>query len=190
MKLKYYLRGIGVGVVITTILFMIIIPLHRNDVKSQDAAKQNTESKTVADLKKETETEEERNTQKSSETGTEQKEKQDTKKQDTKDPDASDSSQKDTPKENAKQDAAEASKPETKPEEKPQEKVRIEISGGEFSDDICHKLEKTGLIDSAEAFNRFLIEKDYDNSIMPGTYDIPKDSTYEQIAVLLTTKVE
>ena len=52
MKLKYYLRGIGVGVVITTILFMIIIPLHKNDAKSQDAAKQNTESKTVADLKK------------------------------------------------------------------------------------------------------------------------------------------
>ena len=86
------------------------------------------------------------------------------------------------------------------PEETPQpeepnpadssEKVRFVISGGEYSDVICRKLKEAGLIDDAEAYNKFLVEEDYDNYINPGVYDIPKNATYEEIAVLLTTKVE
>ena len=45
------------------------------------------------------------------------------------------------------------------------------------------------LIDDAASFNKFLVEEDYDNYINPGVYDIPKNATYEEIAVLLTTKV-
>lgn len=70
------------------------------------------------------------------------------------------------------------------------EKVRFEVGGGEYSDVICKRLLQAGLIDDADAFNKFLIQKDYDNLILPGVYDIPKGATYEEIAALLTTKVE
>ena len=49
MRLKYYLRGIGVGVVITTFLFMIIISFNQYNDKPQNKAIRDTESKTVAD---------------------------------------------------------------------------------------------------------------------------------------------
>ena len=69
-------------------------------------------------------------------------------------------------------------------------KVRFEIGGGEYSDVICKKLQQANLIDSAEEFNKFLIANDYDNLILPGVYAIPKGATYEEIAKLLTTKIE
>ncbi len=55
---------------------------------------------------------------------------------------------------------------------------------------ICKKLQQANLIDSAEEFNKFLIANDYDNLILPGVYAIPKGATYEEIAKLLTTKIE
>ncbi len=87
-------------------------------------------------------------------------------------------------------ETGEAAPDEPNVEPKPQEKIRVEISGGQYSDVVCKKLEEAGLVDNAKAFNDFLVQKDYDNSILPGVYEIPKGATYEEIAVLLTTKVE
>ena len=66
--------------------------------------------------------------------------------------------------------------------------VHFEIKGGEYSDSICRRLQKDGLIDDAGAFNKYLIGKKYDNLILPGSYDIPKGATYDEIAALLTRK--
>ena len=51
MKLKYYLRGIGVGVVITTIIFMISISIHKNETGQQDTTVPESTAQTVADTK-------------------------------------------------------------------------------------------------------------------------------------------
>lgn len=185
MKLKYYLRGIGVGVVITTIIFMISISIHKNETGQQDTTVPESTAQTVADTK---------------ENSTENLNAAET----------------DFPQADLQEDSTQVEEPvpETEPESESesetenalssnlsgtqtpdsttssQEKVRFEIGGGEYSDVICRRLKEAGLIDDAEAFNRFLIEKDYDNLILPGVYDIPKDSTYEEIAVLLVTKVD
>lgn len=179
MKLKYYLRGIGIGIVVTTIIFMISLSIHKNGIESQNTTLQATESKTLAEVQKSTElvTEietpdtEVADTQKANtevvdiqKVNTEAKEQSDKKKSNKKKKDKNNS--------------------------KAKKKVRFEIAGGEYSDVICEKLVEAGLVDDAEAFNKFLIEKDYDNFILPGVYDIPKDSTYEEIAALLTTKVD
>ena len=216
MKLKYYFRGIGIGVFATTVIFMILISVHRNDGTQggTSAVVPDTESKTVAQVQKDT--------QKSSE-------EKDTKtqtgdKKDPKDTDAAktdgkktDAAKTDPAKDNAalvnpaKDDTSvktpeSEKKPDTKPQpeanaseqkssEQPQpdvpkeEKVRIEISGGQYSDVVCKKLAEAGLVDDAKAFNDYLVQKDYDNAILPGVYEIPKGATYEEIAVLLTTKV-
>ena len=49
MRLKYYLRGIGVGVVITTLLFVILLSFNKNDGEQKNTAIEDTESKTVAE---------------------------------------------------------------------------------------------------------------------------------------------
>lgn len=204
MRLKYYLRGVGIGIVITTIIFMISMSLHRNDTQPQNKTADDNRSTTISEAEKnmqnedtgEAETEE-------ADTGSTEKsdtEKPDTEKKDadqakTNQPDAdkTDSAPSDTGKKTPADNTVknnETAKNETKPDAGKKEKVRFEIKGGEYSDTVCKKLKEEGLIDDAEAFNTFLIRKDYDNLILPGIYAIPKDSTYEEIAALLTTKVE
>ena len=221
MRLKYYLRGVGIGIVITTIIFMISMSLHRNDTQPQNKTADDGRSTTISELEESTQKEDAGGTEtEEADTGDTEKpnkEKTDTDKTDTdktttnqpdtdkKDSDQSDASKK-TPTDNtAKNNGTDAkgdtktnstsaqqnsSKKETKPDAGQKEKVRFEIKGGEYSDTVCKKLKEEGLIDDAEAFNTYLIQKDYDNAILPGIYDIPKDSTYEEIAALLTTKVE
>ncbi|MCI8635691.1 MAG: endolytic transglycosylase MltG [Eubacterium sp.] len=207
MKLKYYLRGMGIGIVITTLLFMIFISIHKNDGTGQSVGEpqQNTESKTVAQLQESTQ-----------EALVETETAQPVLEKNQKPSDVSGQKDKNTetnlaPDKTAPADTAKGEKPETpetpKPEKKPEpesetqpqppkqqepqkeEKVRIEISGGQYSDTVCKKLAEAGLVDDAKAFNDYLVQKDYDNSILPGVYEIPKGATYEEIAVLLTTKV-
>ena len=224
MKLKYYFRGIGIGVVVTTLVFMILISIHKNDgVQGTDAVMQDTESRTVAQLQAGTqnpsgETEEqkasgEEKKQQDTEASREKEKQQDTEasgekgKQQEKETSGKEKKQQDTkasgalqktpenPAGGEKPDAQKPAEPADNkaepavPESGKEEKVRIEISGGQFSDVVCRKLEEAGLVDSAKAFNDYLVEKDYDNAILPGVYEIPKDATYEEIAVLLTTRV-
>lgn len=187
MRLKYYLRGIGVGIFVTTILFMILISVNQNSGLSQQVSDQEEQSKTIADYEN----------QAQGETNTEQggqaadlpdaNQPADTQPEaeqpaDTPDvqPDATQPA--DTP------DAVQPA--DARPKSGKAGKVRFIISGGEYSDVICRKLAEAGLVDDADEYNNFLIEENYDNFINPGVYDIPKDATYEEIAVLLTTKVE
>ena len=190
MRLKYYLRGIGVGIVITTFLFMILLSFNKNNEEQLNTVIGDTESKTVAEY----------------ENG-ESNQADITKPEETPQPNP-DVLPEETPQPNPDVLPVEEPQPEEPqqpnsdvlPEETPQpeepnpadssEKVRFVISGGEYSDVICRELKEAGLIDDAEAYNKFLVEEDYDNYINPGVYDIPKNATYEEIAVLLTTKVE
>lgn len=189
MRLKYYLRGIGVGVVITTFLFMILLAFNKNKGEQQNTVSGDTESKTVAEY----------------ENGEQNK-------ADITEPEAEPQPPEANPNPEIQPEADPQPNPETQPEPDPQPnpetqpeseplpdaanpddssaKVRFVISGGEYSDVICRKLQEAGLIDDADAYNKFLVEEDYDNYINPGVYDIPKNATYEEIAVLLTTKVE
>lgn len=63
--------------------------------------------------------------------------------------------------------------------------VSIDVGEGEFSDQISAKLKEAGLIEDAEEFNRFLIDSGIDDLIYIGTYRIPKGASYEEIAGIL-----
>lgn len=204
MKLKYYLRGVGIGILVTTIIFMIAISIHKEESEPQNNTIQATESKTVAQVEKEAskvqettsaDTQQVQDTQETDNAEAKETERKiDTEMQDAKPQDSDKTSsdtkpEKDKSKEekNNKKDKEDKKNQKSK---KSKEKVRIEVGSGEYSDVICNKLKTEGLIDDAEKFNDFLIKGNYDNFILPGIYDIPRDSTYEEIAVLLTTKVE
>ncbi len=80
--------------------------------------------------------------------------------------------------------ASEAAKPETETVEQ----VELSIVGGEYSDDVCKKLKRAGVIKDADDFNKYLSEGGYDSLIQPGTYIIPKDADYDTIIRLITEK--
>lgn len=199
MKLKYYLRGIGIGVVVTTLIFMVSIALHKNEADNTPA--EDKKNATVADMLEteselESEASQEENqplAQKPEQKSTEVN-KPETKSSETNVPEEKSSEAKpaDKKEEDAKDDKKEDDNPADKPSDSSLDtgKVRFEIGGGEYSDVICKKLQQANLIDSAEEFNKFLIANDYDNLILPGVYAIPKGATYEEIAKLLTTKIE
>lgn len=203
MRLKYYLRGIGVGVIVTTILFMILISVKQTDAPRQDPDP-GGESKTIADFENDAQdgesTETEQGGQPDDAPDGQQAEGRpddvsDSPQAESRPDDVSDSPQTESRPEGAPDGQPVENQPDDAPDTQPEEaekvgKVRFIISGGEYSDVICQKLKEAGLIDDADSYNKFLVEENYDNFINPGVYDIPKNATYEEIAVLLTTKVE
>lgn len=176
MKLKYYLRGAGIGIIGTTIIFMILIALGR--AKAQSIPKPDVKPQTVASLENSTEGMTEDLVGQGQPDGTEGT------------PDDTQENGQDTQGQEEVPQGEEAPAPQPDKQESAQQPektdaVRFEIKGGEYSDRVSKKLEEAGLIDDAAAFNDFLIKENYDNSIIPGTYEIPKDSVYEEIALIL-----
>ena len=216
MKFKYYLRGIGIGIFVTTLIFAVSIAIHSHDNDVRQTAQQ--ESKTVAELQ----TEQEQNTERipadtqetvdaeqSVQTETAASEEPQTPEPDTQEPAVqepqADDSAAGTPPDTAEPEPSQTTDENTNTntvsaaddatdhsstdsQEQTTETVHFEIKGGEYSDSICRRLQKDGLIDDAGAFNKYLIGKKYDNLILPGSYDIPKGATYDEIAALLTRK--
>lgn len=174
MKLKYYLRGIGIGVFFTTIIFMISIAIHKEDFVQRPTETEEVASGTVADLQeKESEvqmTEEmvmaETETSASNEPVDVQMAETENMETETVEEKLSD---------------------ETATEESAGEKesITIEVVAGEFSDQVCVKLREAGLVEDAWDFNVYLMGIDYDNLIRPGTYEIPVGAGYEEIADVL-----
>lgn len=67
-------------------------------------------------------------------------------------------------------------------------KATITVSGGMSSETISSLLENAGLVDSASKFNSFLVQNGYDKKLETGSFDISGGMTYEEIARILTTK--
>lgn len=179
----------------TTLIFAVSIAIHSHDNDVRQTEQQ--ESKTVAELQTEQEqnteripadTQETADTEQSVQTETAASEEPQTPEPDTSEPEPSQTTDENTNTNtvSAADDATDHSS--TDSQEQTTETVHFEIKGGEYSDSICRRLQKDGLIDDAGAFNKYLIGKKYDNLILPGSYDIPKGATYDEIAALLTRK--
>lgn len=69
-----------------------------------------------------------------------------------------------------------------------QEKKVITIVSGMWSDKVARELEAMGAVDSALAFDQYLIANGYAERIVVGTFEIPAGATYEQIAKIITTR--
>lgn len=68
------------------------------------------------------------------------------------------------------------------------EKVTLQITRGMWSDAVSAALAQKGLIDDAEAFDKYLNNNGYASFIRVGTFKIPKGATYEQIATIITSE--
>lgn len=64
--------------------------------------------------------------------------------------------------------------------------ISVTITAGMWSEQIAEKFKELGLVDDAKAFNKFLCDNNYASSINIGNYKIPKGSSYEQIAKIIT----
>ena len=73
----------------------------------------------------------------------------------------------------------------TNPPESETATVTLVIKSGETSWSISKNLYEMGLVESASDFDSYLCKNGYDKTIRIGEYDIPMEATYEEIANLI-----
>ena len=64
--------------------------------------------------------------------------------------------------------------------------ITIVVEKGNGSDAVARKLASAGLITDAVAYDKWLCQNGYDRYIAAGTHQIPKNASQEQIAKILT----
>ncbi|MBR0429868.1 MAG: endolytic transglycosylase MltG [Lachnospiraceae bacterium] len=169
MKLKYYMRGMGIGVFVTTLIFLIAIAFMKpNTTAETTATVQESGKQTIKEEQEKEEPVQEETVQEETEEET---------------PEPIDEKQVET---TVDEDGT-VTTVETIPGATG-EPVSFTIQGGEGSATVGNKLQDAGLVDSGSRFNRYLEDNNYDNVIQPGTYSIPKGSTYEEVAQIITTR--
>lgn len=68
--------------------------------------------------------------------------------------------------------------------------VPFTVRGGESSEIVSQNLYKKGLVDNAKDFNAYLNKLDVDNLVKTGTFYIQQGSSYDDIVALLVNKSE
>lgn len=197
MKLRYYLRGVGTGILVTAIIMGIALGGQNNfmteeqikekakelgmveesllsEVAEDVQDEQKNKSEETQELKEVQETNEALETNEAQETEEVQvtKEVQDT--QEEIQPDE------ETMKEETIEDLP--------IQEETAAPVMIEVVGGESSVSISKKLEAAGLITSAKEYDQYLCNQGYDKKIIVGKHEVPIDADYETIAKIITSK--
>lgn len=214
MNLKYYLRGLGVGIVVTALVLGIGLG-NRKETLSNEEIKERAralgmveESITVAEAaqqeeEKEPETEKEPVVTESPEPAQSTASPEPTVSPEPEvgeevtaspSPEASASAvstpapsaeaEPDTEDPNSEEETA-AVLPQTSPDNTDGEIVDITVNPGEGSLAISRKLEETGLIDDAAEYDAYLCDNGYHTKLRAGTHRIPMGSTREEIAKLL-----
>ena len=185
MKLRYYLRGVGTGILVTAIIMGIALGGQNNSMTEEqikEKAKElgMVEESLLSEVAEDIQDEQINKSEEAQET----KEVQEIKEvQETKEV----------------QDAQEDKQPdeETIKEETIKEvpiqvetaaPVMIEVVGGESSVSISKKLEAAGLITSAKEYDQYLCDQGYDKKIIVGKHEVPIGADYETIAKIITSK--
>lgn len=185
MKLRYYLRGLGIGIVVTALIMGLsnrdARPLTDAEIKAKAATLGMVESDSLrlADVAvmPEAEPGEEPAQTPEAEPGGEpaQTPEAETDREPAQTPDA------ETGGESVK--TPEAEQPGDGEQE---ETISVTIESGSGSGTVCRQLEEAGLIESATSFDRYLIDNGYSKRISVGTYEIRVGATEEEIAKIIT----
>ena len=203
MKLKYYLRGLGIGILVTTVI-LSLAGVGRKNMTDEEAVKRAkelgmVESTLLSDLPDQTKTDEVRPTEPGISLQPETSEPEES--TSTPETPVAPEETTTTPETPAAPEET-TTTPETPvaPEETPVspedgnpdtlagETVTLVIGRGESSTTVSKNLKKAGIVEDAAAFDRFLCNNGYDKKIITGTYEIPYGASEEEIAKIITRK--
>lgn len=168
MRFKYYLRGAGIGILFATIIMMVAFHSHGSNISDDEVVQRAGE---LGMVWSETESESEIETEAESQTESVQNEEQ----QETSNQDTSSNLEEEIP-EFENQDV---------PAQENDSVVKITVVQGEVCRTLAEDLVAAGLIEDAEDFRKYMGDHNYANSIHVGEFEIPRGSTYEEIARIL-----
>ena len=171
MKLKYYMRGIGIGVVVTTIILVIAFSFAGNDISDKEVIDRAKKLGMVEGSNTLTNSTATNNTNSS--------------KNATNDTSAVGNqtipgATNPMPDNNTTQGAA--------VNITPTESVEFTISEGDVSRTVIERLVAMGLVSDYDSFNNYLNEKGLDHNLQNGTFKIKRGISQEDLANLLVTK--
>lgn len=183
MNLKYYLRGLGIGIVVTALLMGFATrnanTMTDEEIKERAAALGMVEQKVLSDISTPApeENAEVKPTIAPEITATPIV---------TAEPETTDVPvETETPKDTeAVPTEAPTPAPTEAPteSENPSESITFVIKSGETSWSISKALYEAGVVESASDFDAYLCQNGYDKTIRTGTFEISKNATYEEIA--------
>lgn len=157
MRFKYYLRGLGIGIFGSTILFIIFSGFHKPTISDEEVKKRASELGMVMEStelfeKTDTESDTEKNTEQTTEIVTET----------VVDPILP-----------GDQTVVQTS-------------AVIEVNRGDNCRQVAERLQSAGVIADAEDFRKYLGNAGYGQKLVSGSYEIPMDADYETIAKIIT----
>jgi len=200
MKLKTYLRGLGIGIIVTTIVMAITLGGEETKMSDEEIvarAKELGMVESVAvepDANNESTPKEPENTTEpenreeqeaestSEEVSSEQNEIEESEPESVKESE----SEPESVKESESEPQSEAVAPSEGGEVTAGEVVSVSIANGEDSATVSRRLEELDLVISATQFDRFLCDNGYAKKISPGDYEIAIGSSEETIAKIIT----
>ena len=197
MKLKYYLRGLGIGILVTTVI-LSLAGVGRKNMTDEEVVKRAkelgmVESTLLSDLPDQTKTDEVRPTEpeislqpetSEPEAGPEPEESASTPETPVA-PEETPVAPEETP---MAPEETPVSPEDGNPDTPAGETVTLVIGRGESSTTVSKNLKKAGIVEDAAAFDRFLCNNGYDKKIITGTYEIPYGASEEEIAKIITRK--
>ena len=190
MELKYYLRGLGIGIAVTAIIMGIALsgdkPMTDEQIIARAKELGMVENTVLSDTEnKETDDDGAGNEDAADETAPDDG---------VENEDAADE---DTPEDGVEQaqdtvangsvSESDAAADDTADSQTASATLKaITIASGDGSYTVAKKLQDAGAISSAETFDNFLCEHGYDKKLRTGTFSIPADASDEQIARIVT----
>lgn len=203
MKLKYYLRGLGIGILVTTVI-LSLAGVGRKNMTDEEVVKRAkelgmVESTLLSDLPDQTKTDEVRPTEPEISLQPETSEPEESAstpetpeapEETTTTPEISAAPEETTttPETPAAPEETPVSPEDGNPDTPAGETVTLVIGRGESSTTVSKNLKKAGIVEDAAAFDRFLCNNGYDKKIITGTYEIPYGASEEEIAKIITRK--
>ena len=202
MKLRYYLRGLGIGIIVTALMMGIATrdnapmtdaeikaaayalgmvdsnSIKLSDIRTTEEPGDNNEAENVEDTAGSSEAENAENAAESSEAENAEN--------------AAESSEAENAEDTAGSSEAENVGDNTEDtgnsgeNEEPGETASITIKSGSGSRTVCNQLKEAGLIEDAGAFDQYLVDNGYSRRICVGTYKIESGSDWEKIAKIIT----
>lgn len=174
MKLKYYLRGMGIGIIVTTIILAISFSQREVEISDEQVMVRAAALGMVMPEEKDTPPEKE------SEFSTETEREQTLEPTQAQEKEEAEGTE-ETASWNPKADQADGAEEPTADGGV----YRLEIRKGDVCRVVCERLEENGVIDNAEALRTHLFQLGYANSISVGEYDVPYGLSMEQVAEII-----
>ena len=187
MKLKYYLRGLGIGIIITTITLSIVSGKDSKSMSDEEVIARASELGMVMEEKNDglfgadtesTETEKPQTSQ-TEEARTEVKETE------TQETESKETESREPETEVKETESGEPQTGEKQTEETEVETYTLVVQPGEVCRNVCEKLAAAGIVDDAEVLRKYLSEKNIADFISVGTYEVPMNASMEDIVAIL-----